>query len=391
MADSAASLNADRQMTDTTLNYGFDNPLATVSVTGKNGLKDYSITVGNLCPDGTGYYIKTSAKDGIFLVTPSTVKYFCLPAEELVNNSIIEAVDVESLDKSYITDDNTLDHIDSLTLSGKNYPKTIKIDYTGKSLAAYRMSTPISRYADAEAVEQFVNIVKGGLVASNAYKISPSANDIAKYGLNNPDVILNINLSGKTTKIKATLQKSEENTAENTEEGTTQYYALMLNDVNVIYKVSKDNLTCFDLKQEEFYNRFAFLENYEDISNMTFTTDNKSHSFDISYNSEKNTTSVKYNGKKAEDSLLRTYFSYYTTLKPDVQSTYPTGKEAFRAAFKFRNSNKTTVIKFISINDRRYIVNINGNNEGVINYTVFDNIKEYLNNVINKKEIPEAA
>ena len=110
----------------------------------------------------------------------------------------------------------------------------------------------------------------------------------------------------------------------------------------------------------------------------------------LTYNEEKNTTAPSFNGKKINDSIFRTYYDYFLYLKPELVDNYKPGASSYTAIFTFRDTKKGKItVEFINQNDRQYTVKINGNNEGVITYTYFDSIKNYLSNVINNKEIPE--
>ena len=150
-------------------------------------------------------------------------------------------------------------------------------------------------------------------------------------------------------------------------------------------------MTMLDLRQTDFYNQFVFLEEMSDFKNITIVSD-KTYSFDITYNADDNITSEKLNGKDVDDSLFRTYYSYFTSMKPTVESSYPSGDVAMTVTFTYRDTSKGQIkMEFINHNDRRYQVRINGNSEGVIPYTYFDNLKNYVVNVEQNQGIPDVV
>ena len=375
IVDKAALLDALREMNGKG-NYGFDNPLSTIEVFGRNGLADYTITIGNLSPDKSGYYVKTSLDNKIYLIAVSVAELFLYPAEKFSNNMLIVPPNEETVSANYLADDGSLAYVDTIKMSGAKYSKDIVINHTDNKLAAYRITAPISRYADADKIASFTKIMTNGVVAEDCYKLLPSSADYKKYGLNNPDSVIEIKYDTTTIKIVAKKQGDG-------------YYAITIDERKAIYKINNEALEILSYNLSDLFNQFVFLESIEDFSNITFKSD-KEYSFDIAYNEEKNTTAPSFNGKKINDSIFRTYYDYFLYLKPELVDNYKPGASSYTAIFTFRDTKKGKItVEFINQNDRQYTVKINGNNEGVITYTYFDSIKNYLSNVINNKDIPE--
>lgn len=379
IADKAAMLDALRKM-ESEADYGLDDPQTIVNVTGRNGLADYQIFVGDSSPDGSGSYVSVSGQDGIYLVATSIIELFNSTPEEIANNVLISPPSEDTVSEAYLAEDGTISYVDKISLSGAFYPDEIVIEHTDNEMAAYRLSSPISRYADLEMVNSVLEIVNNGIVALQAYKLQPTDEDYEKYGLNNPDAVIRITYDGKTVNVTAKKQSEEEGA-----------YAVIVDNKNAIYKVSTDAMTMLDLRQTDFYNQFVFLEEMSDFKNITIVSD-KTYSFDITYNADDNITSEKLNGKDVDDSLFRTYYSYFTSMKPTVESSYPSGDVAMTVTFTYRDTSKGQIkMEFINHNDRRYQVRINGNSEGVIPYTYFDNLKNYVVNVEQNQGIPDVV
>ncbi|MBQ0111395.1 MAG: DUF4340 domain-containing protein [Oscillospiraceae bacterium] len=373
LAGKVAMLSAVKEM-PVGGNYGLEKPSATV--TAYKGGETYKIYVGNNSPDKSGNYIKTSLSDKIYFVLTSDSMYFNYAAEDYSDNTIVNALDTSTVSDGYLTSTSSLDHIDSLDISGKTYPQAIKIRHTDNTMAAYRMIEPRSHYADADTVSAAVAIIDSGMVATGAYKFNPTAKDINAYGLNNPDIIVKITYDNKTISFKATKYDDT-------------YYALMLDGKNAIYKFLASDL--FTYKAEDYYNNFAFLQEISEFSKVDFIDGNGTRTVTIDYDTEENTTTEYYAGKEIDDDLFRTYYYYFTNLKPSVEGSSIGGKSVYTAVFTYRDKSagNNITIQFKKHNDRQYEVIIDGNYEGLINYTYFDCIKNYLDKVIKGESIPD--
>ena len=374
IADKAAMLEALREMGGSG-DYGFDKPSATVKITGKNGLTDYTFIIGNQSPDKTGYYLKIDGDDKIYLVAHSVAELFFSAPEDLSNNLIVLPPSEDSVSAEYFTE-GSLAYVDSIKVSGGNYPEDINIVHTDNDMAAYKITTPINRYAKLDAINGYLELITSGITAQGCYKLQPEDGDFEIFGLTRPDTIIEIKYDKETVKIVA--KKQENNN-----------YAVVIVGKDAIYEVSNEALTALEYNLESLLNQYAFLEDVEDFKNITFNDGSKNHSFDISYDKDKNLTSETYNGKEVDDDLFRTYFDYYTYLKPELSNNYVKGTVEFSATFTYREESKgKTTVEFSKQNDRQYLVIIDGHNQGIISYSDFENIKNYLNNVINNKGIP---
>ena len=375
IADKAARLEALREMAGNG-DYGFNNPNATVTVTGKNGLKDYSFIIGAKSPDSTGYYIKKQSDNKIYLIASSIAEMFLSRPEDLTNNSLVMPPNKDTVSAEYLNDGG-LAFVDKITIKGAQYSKDITIVHTDNDMAAYKIITPLNRYAELDKVNGYMELITSGITAQGCYKLNPTRADYEKYGLTRPDVLITVSYDKTTLKIVAKKQESGR-------------YALVVDDKKAIYEVSNEALNALGYSLNDLLNQYVFLQDVTEFKNITFNDGLKDYSFDISYNKDKNETQESYNGKKVDDDLFRTYFDYYTYLKPEIGDSYNSGKVEFSATFTFRDSSKGKIkVAFSKHNDRQYLVMIDGHSQGLISYTDFDCIKNYLNNVIEGKGMPD--
>ena len=388
-ADSAISVFASREMTDKNLDYGLDKPYITAEVIGKSGAttENYSIAVGNMAPDKSGYYLKASGDDKIYFVSTGTVTGLDMALEKMANSIIIEtpAFDdtTKTEDKKYFDEQegtpSTFDYID---VSGSHYSESFKLTgLSNNEMAKYLITNKAgTRYADEETVESMFGFVTNGLVAIETYKLYPTADDLKKYKLDNPEIKVSIKMGSYSYNIKASMYDKEKN-----------YYAVAVDGKNAIYAVTAAALEMVDANMEKYYNKFVFLEYVQDFSKLELSTPGGNYSFDISYDKEKEEITVKTGGKKLDDSLFRAYYTHFTTISPTAAESYVDASPAITAKFTFANTSKgQKTLTLIKQSDRRYLVTVDGQKMGVVSSTVFDHLNDYAKNVMEGKGVPDA-
>ncbi|MBO5105987.1 MAG: DUF4340 domain-containing protein [Clostridia bacterium] len=389
-ADNLATIYATRIMENDLSkkeSYGLTKPTITAKVFMREGKgEDYTFTVGDSAPDGSGYYACISGDSKIYLISAGTVSNFNKSAEEMANTVILNAPTVEEIvkktDKKYFDEETgTLSSFDSIELSGPKYGKKVVITpVTDNELIDYSIDLgEYSRYADPNTVEEMFSLMTNGLVAIDTYALMPTAAQIKKYGLDSPELFITIKYGSLSTHLKASMYDEE-----------NQYYAVMINDRNAIYAVTADALAMLQYGVEDYYYQFVFQEFLDRFKNMTVKTPSKTYSFDIKHNSSDDTITATSNGQKIDDSLLSAYYQYFITLSPEVSQSYQDGEVALKATFTYKNTAKgKTVIELVKQTERRYAVRIDGNYLGIVTSADFDHLVVYAEYVMNNIGIPE--
>lgn len=387
LADNIASLYAMREMPDHTLDYGFDKPLLTADVFMRDNAGQYTITVGNISPDKSGYYLKVSSDDKIYLATISTVETLNATPESLADTIIYNTPTLEGVtktsDKKYFDDNGAISKFDSIVLSGKKYGNGLTFTPLPEgSMADYMVKTDnFSRYADTDKAKALFGIVSNGAVAIETYKLQPTQDDLKKYKLIDPEISLDINFGSNSVKLRASMYDTKNN-----------YYAVTINGKDAIYAMTADALSMLSPSKTEFYNSYVFLENIKDLSNISVQTPKGSYSFDVSYDEDKEKLSASMNGKEIDSDLLSAYYAYYAIISPEEQSSYVNASPEVTATFTFNDSSRAAKkLEFIKQSDRRYLVVLDGNKMGTVSSTVVDHLTVYAKYVVDKKGIPDAA
>ena len=389
-ADNLATIYATRVMENDLSQkeiYGLNKPTVTAKVFMREGNgEDYTLTVGDAAPDGSGYYACITGDSKIYLISAGTVNNFNTSPEAMANTVILNAPTVEDIvkktDKKYFDEETgTLSSFESIELSGPKYGKKVVITpITDNEFVEYSINLgEYSRYADPDTVNEMFSLMTNGLVAIDTYALEPTAAQIKKYGLDSPELFITIKYGSLSTRLKATMYDEK-----------NQYYAVMINDRNAIYAVTADALAMLQYGVEDYYFQFVFQEFIYKFKKMTVETPNKTYSFDIKHNTSDDTFTATSNGKKVDDALLSAYYQYFLTLSPEVKQSYSNGETVLKATFTYKSTAKgQTVLELVKQTERRYAVRIDGHFLGIVTSADFDHLVVYAEYVMNNKGIPE--
>ena len=387
-ANSLASITATRVMEEDQSKksiYGLNKPTVVAKVFSRKG-EDYTITVGDASPDGSGYYASVTGDPKIYLLSAGTVNNFNTSPEAMAETVIIPTQTIENVakrsDKKYFDEETgSLATFDSIELSGPRYgQKAVITPIADNEFVEYNIDLgSYSRYADPTIVEEMFSITANSLVAIDTYALHPDEATIKKYGLAEPELSVAIKYGSTTISFKASMYDHEQ-----------LYYAVMVDGRDAIYAVTADALSMLQNDLEKYYYRFVFQEFIYKFKTMTVETPDKTYAFDILHNPSDDTFTARSNGVKVDDALLSTYYQYFLTLSPVVKPSYTDGEVALKATFNYNSESKgQVVIELVKQSARRYLVRINGNDYGIVNSSDYDHLVAYAEYVMIDKGIPE--
>ena len=387
-ANSLASITATRVMEEDQSKksiYGLNKPTVVAKVFSRKG-EDYTITVGDASPDGSGYYASVTGDPKIYLLSAGTVNNFNTSPEAMAETVIIPTQTIENVakrsDKKYFDEETgSLATFDSIELSGPRYgQKAVITPIADNEFVEYNIDLgSYSRYADPTIVEEMFSITANSLVAIDTYALHPDEATIKKYGLAEPELSVAIKYGSTTISFKASMYDYEQ-----------LYYAVMVDGRDAIYAVTADALSMLQNDLEKYYYSFVFQEFIYKFKTMTVETPDKTYTFDILHNPSDDTFTARSNGVKVDDALLSTYYQYFLTLSPVVKPSYTDGEVALKATFNYNSESKgQVVIELVKQSARRYLVRINGNDYGIVNSSDYDHLVAYAEYVMIDKGIPE--
>ena len=382
IANAAAMVYASRTIDGkTAAECGLEAPEYKVDVTSEE-CGDYSILVGLDSPDGTGTYLKLSTKDDIYIVDSAFADEFDFELLDLANTDSIKGLTVPSGTEGYTDANGSLTSFDTLELSGKNFPENLLIEINDDdseltTYAAYVVKKPLERIA--ENIEPFLTLYQSGITVSGAYAFDVESATLAKFGLDNPDIVTKMTAAGVTRTYKFAKQADGN-------------FAVVADDSILVHKVAASSVTIADYKSANMYASWVYLTSINDISNLTVAQGDESYSFDIVYDDAEDaeeTYVITHNGKKLVASNFQDFyqiiigmacsdFTVDKSLKGDVAATF---------TYTYTADGKKDVVSFIKYNETKYQYYVNGVPMGKVTSADYNKIFKNVRLVSEGKEV----
>ena len=380
IANNAVALSAsraidqkDRPLSD----FGLDNPVATATVKFSDKTEGYSLMIGKASPDNSGTYLKVSNKDKIYIVDSTITDAFTFEAIDLGNAEAFAPAEFEGDISAYVNDSGALSTFDYLTVSGERFPQKLTIKpYANElrsTIVSYITTTPTVRYADK--VESLISPFSNGISVTGSYSFDMSQENIKKFGLDKPDIILTMSIKSQEKTFKISMVDDN-------------YCAVINEDSKQIKKVALSALTVRDLKTEDCYNPWIFMEPVKELSNFTVITEGKTYSFDIEYNAddEENEYVITCNGKKINDSNFRDFYGNFSILKcADFTTGSVSGAPAATIKATFLVDGETVTLDYYKVSETKYQYSKNGVPMGKISSLDYNKIIKNIKAVSQDK------
>lgn len=385
LVDGAVSINAIREITEKTAKEcGLENPTITFEATDKDS-KKFSVAVGTQSPDNSGYYIKTSISNKIYLVDTSYVENLQVDKLYFASTDSMTAFKAPDDADDYMLD-GTLTYFDSLTVDSKKFSDTLMIEYLPddseiSKYAGYIVRKPT--YRIAQNAENMVAVFTGGLSVSGAYSYDVKPATLKKFGLDKPDFKMTISVKGKAMTYKFTLQ----------DDGN---YAAVNDDSKLVSMVSPDSVSSFiGCEIVDFYSSWICLYSIDDLKGLNIRAGEKNYNFGISALSEEETeqTDEKYaitlDGKAIDCQSFQNVYQHLisiacTDYTVDNLSVSPS--VVFEFIFK---DKENSVIKFTKASDTRYQYSVDGRELGKVTTASINKLIKYLEKLASGEIIGE--
>lgn len=360
------SLNASKNLgeMDDLSEYGLDQPKASIEVKFKDGTT-YDYDIGNPSGgDGSGYYMCSNGSNNVYIVT----------IDDGIFDSSYEFVDKElavvATDASSVSSG---DGITNIELSGSNYPTpiTITLDDGYSMYAGREMSVDEQAYSALSSA-------LSAITADGVAYVHPTAEELKACGLDNPAAVVEFTGNEETFKISAGNLTANK-----------QYY-VMLDGRDVIYLLDQSSASPW--VENSIYNlrsKFVALPMITDVDTLTVSFDGTDNIFHLTrtkneeqstedkivydYEVTGNGTPLTYdnNFKKYYQTIIAVQLLEYTDQKPEGEP------EVVLTYHYYDDLNKADdIVKFYRDGDRRYVVELNGVVEGLVNVNDVEYFKE---------------
>lgn len=378
IVSAAAKIEAIMEITKKTYDEcGFNSSSVKISVSsGKLG--DYSVLLGDISPDNSGIYLYSSLDEKIYLVSNEIESSFVFTDLELANTDAIAPItDKEEL-KSYV-ENGVFTTFDNITVSGKS-TSTVIIEPISKDEVSnvgfyYRVTSPVKKYADTSKVEELLSPYTSGIQVSGIYSFETDADALKKFGLDKPDYTVSLSVGGNSYSYSFSLQG----------DGS---YAAFGDGFDTIKKVSTSAVQFLSLKDTDYYNKMVYVRPISEIKNMTFVSDEKTYSFDISENGEEDDEkyTVMYNSKRIKSDYYQNFYMHFVSITVSDFSFEKIDTAALTVNIT-DNDGKTQTLSFYKASATEYYCSLDGSPVGKITASSYNKLLSDLKTVSENKDV----
>lgn len=359
---------------ENSVDYGLDEPLVTVEVEGQKSEQKYTVTFGKNTGDNTYTYVMlSSAPEKVYLIQKGIVSGLMVAPLDLAISTVIPAVSKNDKNAAYFDSSGTLTTFDSLTISGGNFKTPIVFKPNNDKLineyATYICTSPLLRMANG--VEEVFAIFANGLTSSSAVSFDQSAENIKKFGLDNPKWVITMTVAGEKYTYKITP----------TDETLVDFFVASSTD-RMIRTVPLSSLPFINKTEHEFYFGFMVVESIKTISEFNLSGEVNA-SFALSYDEDNEEYNIKKDGQKinAED-FQSFYAEFVQTTAIDFNTVKTTAKPSLTLTIKHNDGTTDTVLTFTKISETRYQYTAGGKAMGQIPTTAYNRIVKQLNKIV---------
>lgn len=358
-ADAVASISASRKITEkTAAECGLDNPAIKVDVVTNND-EEFSVLLGSESPDKSGYYLKLSTSDNIYLVESTMVDDLTFDEIFFANTDAIPAVPITDEFTKYGTD-GKLTTFDKLIILGKDYTSPIVIapntDKLTSQYLPFKIVEPTNRIA--QNLDNVMALFSNGLTVNGAYSYKVDEESLKKFGFDDPDFIATIVLGDKTIAYMFKLQADGN-------------YAVISDLSNLIKKVAPDSVDFVTKKATDFYGTWVCFNSIGDVKKLTFKTPEKEYAFGIKTEVDKDdvtTYTITYDGKVIDTEKFQDVYQECISLNCSEFTVDPIEIEPeYVITFDFIDSiGGSNVIEFTKSSATKYQFRADGNDVGKV-------------------------
>ena len=358
----AINLTALQKLAQNDGDFGFSSPAATLSVSADSG--EYTVYVGKSAPADLGYYCKTTLdSENIFIIDGATAQTFIDAADTdfattIGMNSVKDDKNADCFAEEEIID------FDYIAISGKKHAEPFKIvlqeDEAVNAYFAFKMVKPVTRICDNTAPQAILSVFAKGFSCDGAYAYSADKATLKKYGLDNPDYVVEFSINGVVHTLKFSQVDND-------------YAAFIDGKTNMVKKISLSAISYASAKIESYYSTFVTLENLGGLKQMKVKTDMGTFVFDIKYTEGADEDfEISYNGKKIDVDKFKTYYGSLIGMTPISFETQKLSISDVTITFVHSSDIGDTVLEFKKCGELRYQSEIDGVPTGQITSTALE-------------------
>lgn len=359
LVDAVANINGFRKITEKTAkDCGLESPAIKAMIETRKEDK-YTVLLGDISPDNSGYYLKIVGSEDIYTVSSDLWDTLDFELLDFATTDMISGFDNSDGELDEYYSNGALSRFDKIVIKGKNYPEAVEIirnqDEDRAQYLGYIVTKPTTRIA--ENTDALLALFQSGITVTGAYSYDVKSETLKKLGLDNPDLQLTMTVGKKSLTYKFALQ----------DDGS---YAAVYDDSKLIHQVSTESLEgIIEFTTTDYYSSWICYNFIDDLSNFTIKTEDKDYNFDIVKNEteedaeseeEQEGYTITHKGKKLTALNFQYLYQYCATLRcTDFVVEDVTAKPSISFIFNFKDGTDS-IIEFVKVSATRYQYRVDG-------------------------------
>ncbi len=357
--------------------YGLDQPSSRVTAHFKDGTSK-TFEIGGQVPGENKYYVRLAGENSVYVISNTYMTYFLKAQTDFVS------AEITPVNESGLT-------IENATFSGTCRPAPIVLRRaTDEEVQAdptlkynvYRVISPHEGGVDFDRGGRFIQYVNG-MMGEGVVAIKPTAEDMAKYGLDNPYSVVEYKAS-EGQSVKLSFGKTEEGDAE----GIRYVYR---DGVSLIYKVNASEVTWAEVTEQEMISPLYFSPGIDDIAEIHVVSEGQNYDFVLAEGDDDG-MNITCNGEKVDTENFRKLLNLMISLPAEevadiTDASQATGEKLMSLTYRLKDSDYDVEISLIDAGNRRAYISKNGEITYTTRSTYADKFAAEMQKFLNGEEV----
>jgi hypothetical protein len=350
--------------TDDLDKFGLGDDAIKATVTLDNGETE-SFRIGDLCSDTSYKYFCLEGENTVYTVDVSKVNNYSYGIQKFLSKTMLDSLDDDS--DVYVTSlrisRDSLDYDIYLAydqaLADENDSDDSSAAATGNDTIDLAMVEPVACNLQATNADSTVNGLFG-LTASDIAILSPSEDDFASCGLDNPICTVTCTTSDDkeyVLKVGNTYNSSDEDDSE-------EYYYVYLEGGNsdIVYGVTKDSLTWLTVMPIDISSKIIMDSNVWKIGTLDVKDNNGNELKFVGSGSSKDDYVVTKNGEECETERYRAFYAFLIKAYGEefAVGEEPEGDPILTVTYKEQSGSKGKTIEFYDSGNLKCLIVVDG-------------------------------
>lgn len=343
--------------------YGLDNPFSTVTWT--KGDEVHYFEIGNLAASGD-YYLRADGGDTVYTVASDVATYFLSPRMDFYDTALFD-----------FDSDNDSSYIEEFTIMQRgNEDIVVELqDLADDSLeSAYLMLEPIE-HSFSVTVSYYINTLMSNLTSLTVYDDDTSAENLAKYGLDDPSYGFSF------TNVQ------EVNTIYFGDLSDEGYYYAYAEGHDFIYIIDEETINILTYDVASYCETMSYTRSYDTIDKMRIIGGGKTYEIDITGTADEENLKAYVNDKYVEYDSFATLYAHIISIEiKEVGSKQPTDELLVTIEVDCIDGT-TDVLKYYKQSDLNSFYELNGEGRLIVSTSKVEQILEFSQKLYDGEEI----